>query len=146
MVVLKILKIPRGTARLSLPLLKFWLLQLFWRWTPPVTYIWNLTKSFEQLFLGKCFCFNIFQGITVFTIVTQKVKNCITSFVYVIFLLWLVSSLSAVGKNLAGSFNNINLNIKFRKKYNWKQARLCFKISQGIPEWSKLLHCLLFKF
>ena len=72
MVVLKIFKIPRGTTKLSLPLLKFWLLELFWRWTPTLTFIWNLTKPFEQLFLGKCFCFNILQGITVFTIVTRK--------------------------------------------------------------------------
>ena len=34
------------------------------------------------------------------------------------------------GQNLVGSFNNI----KFWKKYNSKQPRLCFKISQGVPE------------
>ena len=66
--------------------------------------------------------------------------NSVTSFVYVMFLPWLVPSLFARGQNLAGSFNNISLNIKFWKKYNSKQLRLCFKIFQGVPEWSKLLY------
>ena len=48
-------------------------------------------------------------------------------------------------QNLAGSFNNISLNIKFWKKYNLRKPRLCFRISQGVPEWnsnewSKLLY------
>ena len=58
-----------GTAKRNLFLvkLKTWFLKLFWRWTPPPTFIWNLAKPLKQLFLRKCFCFNISQGITVFT-------------------------------------------------------------------------------
>ena len=39
----------------------------FWRRTPQLTFIWNLAKHFEQLFPGKCFCFDILQWITGFT-------------------------------------------------------------------------------
>ena len=39
-------------------------------------------------------------------------------------------------KETKSSFNNISLNINFWKKYNLKQPRLCFKISQGISEWN----------
>ena len=51
----------------------------------------------------------------------KRSGNGVTSFVYVMFLSWLVPSLSARGQNLAGSFNNISLNIKFWKKCNLKQ-------------------------
>ena len=49
---LKIFKIPRGTARTSLSLFKLrtWLLQLFQKWTPPLTFIQNLAKPFVQPF------------------------------------------------------------------------------------------------
>ena len=40
-------------------MLKTWFLQLFWRWTQPLTFIWNLAKPCEQLFLRKCFCWSI---------------------------------------------------------------------------------------
>ena len=53
MAVMKIFKIPRGTTRRSLVKLKTWPLQLFWRWTPPLIFIRNHAKPFEQLFLGK---------------------------------------------------------------------------------------------
>ena len=49
---------------------------------------------------------------------------------------WPVRSLSERGQSLAGIFNNISLNIKFWKRYNLKQPRLCFKISQGVLEWN----------
>ena len=61
--VLKIFKITKGATerRLSLVKLKTWFFQLFWRWTSPLSLIWNLGK----LVLGKRLCFNILQGITV---------------------------------------------------------------------------------
>ena len=31
---------------------------------------------------------------------------------------------------------DISLNVKFWKKYNLRSSRLCFKISQGVPEWN----------
>ena len=42
-------------------------MKLLWRWTPALTFIWNLAKPLKQLFLRKYFCFNISQGIIVFT-------------------------------------------------------------------------------
>ena len=42
---------------------------------------------------------------------------------------WIVPSRFARGQNLTESFNNINLNVKFWKKYNLRQPRLCFKKS-----------------
>ena len=50
----------------SLVQLKTWLLELFWRWTLPLSFIQDLAKPFEQVLGGKRICLNIWQGTTIF--------------------------------------------------------------------------------
>ena len=58
----------------------------------------------------------------------------LTSFVYVLFLIWLAPSLSARGQNLTASFKISSFNINFWRKYNLRRPKFCFKLSQEVNE------------
>ena len=79
----KIFKIPRGTSRQSLSLvkLKTWILQLFWRWSPPLTFIRNLAKPFQQLFVIKCFA-SIFRRGSLSLLIWLVLLLCETNLIF----------------------------------------------------------------